>query len=86
MSDFEKLKKALLIAGHLYEDNDFPAIQSSVFYHQKPPFQFVWKRPKEICPNPVFISENFVNCKDVVPGKLGLKSYCLSFEVIIILS
>ena len=45
-SDFDKLREAALQKGDLYQDPDFPACQSSVFYHQKPPFNFVWKRPK----------------------------------------
>ncbi|OQR75799.1 calpain-C-like [Tropilaelaps mercedesae] len=44
MSDFERVRKSLE-RGRLYEDPEFPAVQSTVFYHQTPPFQFVWKRP-----------------------------------------
>lgn len=46
MSEFEKIKRSLIKKGELFEDPDFPATQTSVFYHQTPPFQFVWKRPK----------------------------------------
>lgn len=46
MSDYERIKRACLKRGELWEDPDFPATQSSVFYHQTPPFQFQWKRPK----------------------------------------
>ncbi|KAG8232137.1 hypothetical protein J437_LFUL012146 [Ladona fulva] len=46
MSDYERIKRSCLKRGELWEDPDFPAVQASVFYHQTPPFQFVWKRPK----------------------------------------
>ena len=42
---FERLRSQCLINGKLYEDPDFPAIEKSLFYSQKPPAQFVWKRP-----------------------------------------
>lgn len=71
-SEFEKIRKILLKKGDLFEDLDFPTTQSSVFYHQTPPFQFQWKRPKEFLPNPVFLTDNpSSNFFDVSPGKLG---------------
>ncbi|GBM14828.1 Calpain-C [Araneus ventricosus] len=70
MSEFEKIKRSHIKKGELFEDPDFPATQASVFYHQKPPFQFVWKRPKEICANPVFIQDGTLQY-DITPGKLG---------------
>ena len=45
-SEFERLRESCLKKGELFEDPDFPAVQTSIFYHQKPPFSFVWKRPK----------------------------------------
>ncbi|CAG7681524.1 unnamed protein product [Allacma fusca] len=57
--------------GDLWEDPDFPAVQTSVFYHQTPPFQFVWKRPKEISANPAFVSSGNNLQFDIVSGKLG---------------
>ena len=71
MSEFEKLRKSLLKKGELYEDNDFACIQSSVFYHEKAPFQFIWKRPKEISSHPVFLSDSQSNYFNLSPGKLG---------------
>lgn len=44
--DYERIKNLCLKRGDLWEDPDFQAVQSSVFYHQTPPFTFVWKRPK----------------------------------------
>ncbi|KAH1002167.1 hypothetical protein HUJ04_008280 [Dendroctonus ponderosae] len=46
MSEYEQIRKMCLKRGELWEDPDFPANQASVFYHQTPPFQFTWKRPK----------------------------------------
>ncbi|CAN8029262.1 unnamed protein product [Ixodes persulcatus] len=52
MADLEKVPKSLIKAttngdSHvLFEDPDFPANQTSVFYHQTPPFKFAWLRPK----------------------------------------
>ncbi|XP_054168204.1 calpain-C-like [Oppia nitens] len=71
MTEFEKLRKSLLKKGELYEDIDFACNQSSVFYHETPPFQFVWKRPKDICSNPVFLTETQNNYCNLSAGKLG---------------
>jgi len=46
MTDYERIRRSCLKRGELWEDPEFPATQASVFYHQTPPFQFVWKRPK----------------------------------------
>ncbi|XP_021002685.1 calpain-C isoform X2 [Parasteatoda tepidariorum] len=70
MSEFEKIKRSYSKRGELFEDADFPATQTSVFYHQKPPFQFSWKRPKELCLDPVFIQDGTLQY-DITPGKLG---------------
>ena len=45
MDGFEETRKKCLDKGVLWEDPEFPASQSSVFYHQTPPFAFEWKRP-----------------------------------------
>lgn len=46
MSEYERVRRQCLKRAELYEDPEFSATQSSVFYHQSPPYQFVWKRPK----------------------------------------
>jgi len=51
MSEYERIKRSCLKRGELWEDPEFPATQASVFYHQTPPFQFQWKRPKVSAPN-----------------------------------
>ncbi|XP_046657279.1 calpain-C-like [Daphnia pulicaria] len=69
-SEYERIRRQCLKRGELWEDTEFPTTQTSIFYHQSPPFQFVWKRPKELATNPVFIREG-TSVLDVVPGKLG---------------
>lgn len=46
MSEYERIRRQCLKRGELYEDPEFATTQTSVFYHQTPPYQFVWKRPK----------------------------------------
>ncbi|XP_048488700.1 calpain-C [Plutella xylostella] len=70
MTDYEQIKAGCLSRGELWEDPDFPATQSSVFYYQTPPFNFVWKRAKEIYTNTVFVQDNS-DTFDVIPGKMG---------------
>ncbi|XP_048005204.1 calpain-C isoform X2 [Leguminivora glycinivorella] len=72
MTEYEKIKAEWQQRGQLWEDPDFPAAQASVFYHQTPPFHFVWKRAKEIYTDPTFVRDN-CDIFDVVPGKLGDK-------------
>ena len=43
--DYEAIVHHCIKTGELWEDPEFPAVQSSVFYHQTPPFSFQWKRP-----------------------------------------
>ncbi|XP_019760093.1 calpain-C isoform X2 [Dendroctonus ponderosae] len=70
MSEYEQIRKMCLKRGELWEDPDFPANQASVFYHQTPPFQFTWKRPKDLCPRPGFIQDGPTKF-DISPGKMG---------------
>lgn len=72
MTDYERIKNSCLQRAVLWEDPDFPANQTSVFYYQTPPFNFVWKRAKEIYTSPTFVLDK---CEtfDVIPGKLGDK-------------
>ncbi|XP_054711307.1 calpain-C-like [Uloborus diversus] len=70
MSLYNRLKAGCLKKKELFEDSDFPATQSSLFYHQTPPFQFVWKRPKDLCSEPIFVDDAPEKLK-LVSGKLG---------------
>ncbi|XP_043244576.1 calpain-C-like [Amphibalanus amphitrite] len=69
-SEYERIRRSCLRVGELWQDPDFPAVQASVFYHQTPPFQFVWKRPAELFPDPLFIRDSVLDF-DAYPGKLG---------------
>lgn len=69
-SSYERIKAECKKKGCLWEDPDFPAIQTSVFYHQTPPFTFQWKRPHEITANPIFINDASAHL-DISPGKMG---------------
>ncbi|XP_023016571.1 calpain C [Leptinotarsa decemlineata] len=70
MSEYERIRRACLKRGELWEDPDFPATQSSVFYHQTPPFQFTWKRPRDLCARPGFVQDGPASF-DISPGKMG---------------
>jgi hypothetical protein len=69
-STYERIKNECKRKNILWEDPDFPAIQTSVFYHQTPPFTFQWKRPHELNPNPIFVNDSNAYF-DIVPGKMG---------------
>lgn len=67
---FEQLRSECLQRGVLFEDPDFPAQDSSLFYSQSAPVNFEWKRPKEVCSNPEFIVGD-ANRTDICQGQLG---------------
>uniref|UniRef100_A0A336LVQ1 CSON006144 protein n=1 Tax=Culicoides sonorensis TaxID=179676 RepID=A0A336LVQ1_CULSO len=69
-SSYERIKTECKRKNTLWEDPDFPAIQTSVFYHQTPPFTFQWKRPHEITTNPIFVNDASAQF-DICPGKMG---------------
>uniref|UniRef100_A0A8D2CLA7 Calpain-3 n=1 Tax=Sciurus vulgaris TaxID=55149 RepID=A0A8D2CLA7_SCIVU len=67
---FEQLHKKCLEKKVLFLDPEFPPDETSLFYSQKFPIQFVWKRPPEICENPRFIIGG-ANRTDICQGDLG---------------
>ncbi|XP_039744330.1 calpain-3 isoform X2 [Pteropus medius] len=67
---FEQLHKKCLEKKFLYVDPEFPPDETSLFYSQKFPIQFIWKRPPEICENPRFIIGG-ANRTDICQGDLG---------------
>jgi len=42
---FDEIKAQCLKEKKLFEDPDFPAVDSSIFYSRSPPRPFEWKRP-----------------------------------------
>lgn len=42
---FEQLRQECLKKGKLFEDPDFPAVEDSLFFSQRVPVNFEWKRP-----------------------------------------
>uniref|UniRef100_A0A8C9EXM4 Calpain 9 n=1 Tax=Pavo cristatus TaxID=9049 RepID=A0A8C9EXM4_PAVCR len=42
---YQELKQECLRSGCLFEDPDFPANNASLFFSEKPPIPFLWKRP-----------------------------------------
>ncbi|XP_070181527.1 calpain-9-like isoform X4 [Littorina saxatilis] len=70
--DFNDIKDDLSKkgSGKLFEDPEFPALNSSLYFSQTPPRPFVWLRPQEICDNPEWISSG-ASRFDVRQGELG---------------
>uniref|UniRef100_A0A8C3SXK1 Calpain 9 n=1 Tax=Chelydra serpentina TaxID=8475 RepID=A0A8C3SXK1_CHESE len=67
---YEELKRQCQQKGTLFEDCDFPANISSLFYSEKPPIPFEWKRPGEIVKDPQFIVGGATRT-DICQGDLG---------------
>uniref|UniRef100_A0A4W6G9J5 Calpain 9 n=1 Tax=Lates calcarifer TaxID=8187 RepID=A0A4W6G9J5_LATCA len=67
---FEQLRQECLQKGVLFEDPDFPATDSSLFFSQSVPVQIQWKRPTELCENPQFIVGG-ADRTDICQGQLG---------------
>nr|XP_057932554.1 calpain-9 [Doryrhamphus excisus] len=67
---FEQLRQECLQRRVLFEDPDFPAADSSLFFSQSVPVRMEWKRPTEICTKPKFIVGD-ANRTDICQGQLG---------------
>ncbi|XP_064089703.1 calpain-B-like isoform X4 [Macrobrachium nipponense] len=48
VQDFASIRQQCIDEGVLFEDPDFPAQDSSIFFSRSPPKPFEWKRPHEI--------------------------------------
>ncbi|XP_073995003.1 calpain-A-like isoform X9 [Rhodnius prolixus] len=70
VQDYNKLRDQCLDRGTLFEDPEFPAIDSSIFFSKSPPKPFEWKRPSEICSDPQLFVEG-ASRFDVQQGELG---------------
>ena len=44
--DFKTLKSECASNGKLFEDPEFPAADSSLYFSKQPSFKAEWKRPK----------------------------------------
>ncbi|XP_029595519.1 calpain-9-like [Salmo trutta] len=67
---FEQLRQECLQKKKLFEDPDFPACDSSLYYSQSVPINFEWKRPGQLCENPEFIVGG-ADRTDICQGELG---------------
>uniref|UniRef100_A0AAQ4RE57 Calpain 9 n=1 Tax=Gasterosteus aculeatus aculeatus TaxID=481459 RepID=A0AAQ4RE57_GASAC len=67
---FEELRHECLQKGVLFEDQDFPAADSSLYFSESVPVNIEWKRPKEICKDPKFIVGG-ADRTDICQGQLG---------------
>ncbi|KAG5888428.1 hypothetical protein JTB14_020203 [Gonioctena quinquepunctata] len=68
--DFYQLRDACLEEGRLFEDPEFPATDSSLFFSRRPDRNYEWRRPGEIAEDPQFFVEGFSRF-DVQQGELG---------------
>ncbi|XP_055570108.1 calpain-9 isoform X2 [Falco biarmicus] len=67
---YEELKQECLHRGVLFEDPDFPACNSSLFFSERTPVPFIWKRPGDIVKDPKFILGGATKT-DICQGDLG---------------
>uniref|UniRef100_A0A0M3IRC0 Calpain catalytic domain-containing protein n=1 Tax=Ascaris lumbricoides TaxID=6252 RepID=A0A0M3IRC0_ASCLU len=68
--DFYAERDRCLSTSTLFEDPEFPADDSSLFYSRSPPKYVEWKRPGEIVRDPQLIAEGQSRF-DVIQGELG---------------
>lgn len=67
---FGCLKEECLKKQKLFEDPEFPADHTSLFFSQRPKMRFEWRRPHEICKDPqLFVGG--ASRFDVMQGELG---------------
>jgi calpain len=67
---YDELKAQCLKERRLFEDPDFPAVDSSIFFSRSPPRPFVWKRPTELSGDAQFFVGG-ASRFDVKQGELG---------------
>ncbi|XP_046577597.1 LOW QUALITY PROTEIN: calpain-9-like [Haliotis rubra] len=74
ISEFDRLRQQCLRNRKLYEDSNFLAAVSSLYYSRQPPYRFDWKRPGDIAriynARPGFFV-NDISRFDVKQGTLG---------------
>ncbi|XP_076636456.1 calpain-A-like isoform X4 [Colletes latitarsis] len=70
VQDFNTLRRECLSTGRLFEDPEFPATDSSLYFSRSPDRHMEWKRPMEIVDNPQLFVEGFSRF-DIQQGELG---------------
>ncbi|XP_017779020.1 PREDICTED: calpain-A-like isoform X2 [Nicrophorus vespilloides] len=70
VQDFYELRDYHYENGSLFEDPQFPASDSSLFYSQRPDRRIQWLRPHEISDDPKLFVEGFSRF-DIQQGELG---------------
>ncbi|XP_048247268.1 calpain-5-like [Haliotis rufescens] len=67
---YGKLKRKCVKKNALFLDGEFPPSGSSLFYSRPAPADIVWKRPKDIVPDPRFFIDK-ASADDFSQGSLG---------------
>ncbi|XP_036380167.1 calpain-5-like [Megalops cyprinoides] len=67
---YSVLKQECKEAKKLFEDPEFPATHTSLFYRKPPPGTVEWKRPREICDDPHLFVEG-ISSHDLNQGVVG---------------
>nr|XP_042907830.1 calpain-A isoform X5 [Parasteatoda tepidariorum] len=70
VQDFQKIRERCLQSGCLFEDPDFPASDSSIYYSRSCSGRIRWQRPSELSDEPRLFVEG-ASRFDVVQGELG---------------
>nr|CAD7433093.1 unnamed protein product [Timema monikensis] len=70
VQDFYQLRQQCLDQRTLFEDPDFPAEDTSIFFSQTPPRPFKWLRPMEISEDPQLFVDG-ASRFDIQQGELG---------------
>lgn len=67
---YSELKKACIKDKELFEDPEFPATNTSLFFRRSPPGRVEWKRPGEISDSPQLFVEG-ISAHDLNQGIVG---------------
>lgn len=70
VQDFHTIRSECLQNGVLFEDSEFPAVDSSLQFSSRPDRPIQWLRPMEIADDPQFFVEGYSRF-DVQQGELG---------------
>lgn len=70
VQDFYQIRSQCLVSGTLFEDPEFPAVDSSLQFSKRPDRRIEWLRPHEICDEPKLFVEGYSRF-DVQQGELG---------------